>query len=428
MTFANPSFPETLMFQSIPDASWRLDANDPKALTRLLDLPGVTVTGLEYYEVQGTLHLFCELTAKSAFCPTCQQESHYVHQYTRRVVRDLPWAGKPCFIEFVVRRFYCGQCQCPFREALDWLPRCSRLTQRYRHAVYAACRQTNLLEVSLRERLGYRTVERLYYALAQEQTPVLPQTPVRHLGIDEFALKKGHDQFAVALSDLEAGRIIAVLPDRKKETLLAYFATWSHAAREAVEQVALDLWETYQQVAEVCFPNARPVADRFHVMKNLTDRVTTARREIQRALPEAARQTLKGCRWLLVRNETDLSQSDKVRLETMFTLAPDLSVLHRLKEDFRDIFETASNLTEAASLLEAWITQVETSGLAALGSFVALLRKRWEHILNYFHTRLTSGGVEGLNNKIKVVKRCAYGFRDFEHFALRVLVECDGST
>lgn len=416
------------MLQSIPDDSWRLDANDPHALTRLLDLPGLVVRGLEYYEVQGTLHLFCELSTKSASCPTCGLESEYVHQYTKRSVRDLPLAGRPCFLEFVARRFYCFVCRCPFREELDWLPRCVRLTARYRHAVFEACRQTNLKAVSQQERLGYRTVERLYYALAQEQTPVLPQTPVRHLGIDEFALKKGHDQFAVALSDLEAGRIIAVLPDRKKETLLAYFATWSASAREAVEQVALDLWETYQQVAQACFPKARPVADRFHVMKNLTDRVTSARRQIQGALPQAARQTLKGCRWLLVRNEADLSQTDKARLEAMFTLAPDLGVLHRLKEDFRDIFETATTPNEAAALLESWMVRVEESGLAALGSFVALLRRRWEHILNYFHTRLTSGGVEGLNNKIKVVKRCAYGFRDFEHFALRVLVECDGST
>ena len=349
MTFANPSFPETLMLQSIPDDSWRLDANDPQALTRLLDLPGLVVTGLEYYEVQGTLHLLCELTTTRAFCPTCQKESDDVHQYTRRVVRDLPWADKPCFIAFVARRFYCEGCRCPFREALDWLPRCSRLTARYRHAVFWAWRQTNLKAVSHQERLGYRTVERLYYALAQAQTPVLPETPVRHQGIDEFAIKRGHDQFAVALSDLEAGRIIAVLPDRKKDTLLAYFAPWPASAREAVEQVALDLWETYQQVAEACFPQARPVADRFHVMKNLTDRVTAARRQIQRALPEAARQTLKGCRWLLVRNETDLSEADQARLEAMFRLAPDLGGLHRLKEDFRAIFETATDPAEATS-------------------------------------------------------------------------------
>src|SRR5262245_16424029 len=88
--------------------------------------------------------------------------------------------------------------------------------------------------------------------------------------------------------------------------------------------------------------------------------------------------------------------------------------LHHLKEAFRTLFERATELKEAEIALEAWIASVETSGLAALLSFVALLRKRWEHILNYFHTRLTSGGVEGLNNKIKVVKRCAYGFGNFE--------------
>lgn len=428
MKFAIPSFPQTRMLSSIPECSWRLNASDPQAFTRLLALSGLVVTGLEYNDVQDTLHLVCELSANNATCPTCQQESGSVHQYTKRIVRDLPWAGKPCYIEFFARRFYCPGCACPFREELDWLPRCSRLTQRYRHAIFVACRQTNLRAVSQRERLCYKSVERLYYALAQAQTPVLPQTPVRHLGIDEFAMKKGHDQFAVVLSDLEAGRVIAVLPDRKKETLLAYFATWSASARQAVEQVALDLWETYQQVAEACFPQARPVADRFHVMKNLTERVTTARRHIQRALPEAARHTLKGCRWLLVRNQADLSEADQARLEAMFALAPELAGLHRLKEAFRNIFETASDPTQAAALLEAWITQVEQSGLSALTSFVALLRKRWEHILNYFHTRLTSGGVEGLNNKIKVVKRCAYGFRNFEHLAFRVLVECDGTT
>ena len=416
------------MLHSIPEGSWRLDANDPHTLTRLLDLPGLVVTAVEYNDVQDTLHLLCELTAMSAPCPTCQKHSGLLHQYTRRSVRDLPWAAKPCRIEFVSRRFYCPDCRCPFREELDWLPRCSRLTARYRQAVFEACRQTNLKAVSQRERLCYTTVERLYYTLAQQQTPVLPNAAVRPLGIDEFARKKGHDPFAVALSDLGAGRVIAVLPDRKKETLLAYFATWSEAARAGVEQVALDLWETYAQVSAACFPKARPVADRFHVMKNLTDRLTSARRDIQRALPESTRQTLKGGRWLLVRNQADLSETDQAKLEAMFALAPELARLHRLKEDFRTLFETQTDPTEASPALETWIAQVEASGLSALLSFVALLRKRWEHILHYFHTRLTSGGVEGLNNKIKVVKRCAYGFRNFEHFALRVLVECDGTS
>jgi transposase len=129
-------------------------------------------------------------------------------------------------------------------------------------------------------------------------------------------------------------------------------------------------------VSATCFPKARPVADRFHVRMNLTERVTQVRREIQKALPEAIRQTLKGCRWRLVRNVADLSEADKAKLEAMFLLAPHLSRLHPLKEDFRAIFETATDLTEAAVPLEALIVAVEVSGLTKLDSFVALLRKR----------------------------------------------------
>lgn len=292
----------------------------------------------------------------------------------------------------------------------------------------AQCQKTTIQAVHQTERLGYKTIERLYYSIAQCQAEAIQPGPVSKLGIDEFALKKGHDGFALVLSDLEAGRVIAVLPDRKKETLEAYFATWTPLQRAAVMEAAMDLWEPYAQAVSACLPNARIVADRFHVMKNLNDQVTSARREIQRDLPEASKQTRKGCRWLLVRNQEDLSSTDKDKLEAMFAVSSPLKQLHGLKEDFRTIFETDLTPQEAAPKLQAWIAAVQTSGLTKLTKFVSTLNNRWEHILNYFHHRLTSGKVEGLNNKVKVIKRCAYGFGNFEHFALRILVECDGTA
>ena len=221
------------MHPSIPDGSWRVNANDPTALTRLLDLPDLAVTGLEYDDTQDTLHVFCKLQTTTAVCPTCGQSQSQIHQYSKRALRDLPWSGKPCLLEVTTRRFYCVACQCPFREELDWLPRNSRLTARYRQFVFAQCRRTPLQAVAQQERLGYKTVERLYYALAQQQNESAPAAPVRRLGIDEFALKKGHEQFALALSDLEAGRILAVLPDRKKETLATHLASWTQEQRDA---------------------------------------------------------------------------------------------------------------------------------------------------------------------------------------------------
>ena len=129
----------------------------------------------------------------------------------------------------------------------------------------------------------------------------------------------------------------------------------------------------------------------------------------------------------LVRNEADLSEADKNKLQQMFALSPDLQRLHRLKEEFRALFETPYDKEQAAGRLLDWMGTVEQSGLTKLAKFVGTLRHRWEHILNYFHNRLTSGKVEGLNTKVKVVKRCAYGFRNFAHFALRILAECDSA-
>lgn len=416
------------MLESIPQDHWHVDADDPLALTKVLGLPSMIVTGLEGEDTKQRLIVFCTHAFEVALCPTCRTLSPSVHDYSKRCVRDLAWAGKTCYLEFLARRFYCSTCGCPFREELEWLPRCSRLTKRYGDYLFAQCQKTTIQAVRQKERLGYKTVERLYYSVADHQVQQIQPGLVRKLGIDEFAVKKGHDSFALALSDLEAGRIIAVLPDRKKETLEAYFRTWTPAQRAAVEEAAMDLWEPYAQAVSACLPNAQIVADRFHVMKNLNDQVTAARREIQRSLPEETKQTLKGCRWLLVRNQKDLSAGDQEKLDALFTVSASLQQLHGLKEDFRSIFEADLTPEEAAPKLEAWMCRVETSGLTKLSKFVATLQHRFAHVLNYFRNRLTSGMVEGLNNKVKVIKREAYGFRNFEHFTLRILMECDGTA
>lgn len=416
------------MLESIPQDHWHMDADDPLALTKVLDLPDMIVTRLEGEDTKQCLIVFCTHAFEIALCPTCRTLSPYVHDYAKRTVRDLAWAGKTCYLEFLARRFYCPQCDCPFREELEWLPRCSRLTQRYRDYLFVQCQKTTIQAVHQKERLGYKTVERLYYTEADQKAQQIQPGLVRKIGIDEFAVKKGHDCFALAISDLEVGRMIAVLPDRKKETLEAYFGTWTRAQCAAVLEAAMDLWEPYAQAVTACLPNAAIVADRFHVMKNLNDQVTAARRAIQRSLPEETKQTLKGCRWLLVRNQKDLSSADQEKLDAMFTVSASLALLHGLKEDFRAIFEADLTPEEASPKLMAWMDRVETSGMTKLFKFVATLKNRFAHVLNYFRDRLTSGRVEGLNTKVKLIKREAYGFRNFEHFALRILMECDGTA
>jgi transposase len=417
---------ETLMGSSIAPESWQVNATDPLALTYLLDLPELTVTGLEYDDHVDLLLVFCQPRYDVAVCPTCDSVATQLHDSKERLVRDVPWAGKRCTLVIPARRFKCARCRRPFTERLDALAPQARYTRRYEHYLFEQCRGTTIQAVHRREGLGYKAVEGVFYRMAARQHAARAVNPVRRLGIDEIALKKGHGHYALVLSDLDHGCVITVLPERTKEALEAYLTTWSAAQRAAITDVAVDLWEPYHLAVQAWLPNAQITADRFHVMKNLNDRVTEARRAIQRAAPEAEKGQLKGCRWLLVKNAEDLTDEEATNLKAMFAVSPTLQRLHELKEAFRTVFETAPDRATALEQLADWIRDVEESGLSSLTKFVTTLRNWWEVILNYFHDRLTSGFVEGLNNKLKLIKRLAYGYRNFAHFRLRVLVECDG--
>ncbi len=414
------------MPSTIAAPSWQVNASDPLALTRLLDLPGFVVQALEYDERLECLVVRCEHARDTARCPSCGTRSSHPHQYEPRTVRDLALAGQVCYLEFASRRFKCARCRRPFTEVLEAVAPQARCTRRYQQHLVAQCRGSTLQDVARRERLGYKTVEGCYYRLAARHDPAAAPQRVRRLGIDEIALKKGHRQYALVLSDLDRKRVIALLPERTKEALAAYFDTWSAEERAAVTDVALDLWEPYHLAVTAKLPNARITADRFHVMKNLNERVSETRRALQRAASAAEKKQLKGFRWLLVKNQADLDAQEQAKLAEMYTRAPLLGRLHELKQAFRTICETAPDRPTAEERLRAWIAEVEASGLSRLGKFVATLRRWWEVILNYFHERLTSGFVEGLNTKLKLLKRRAFGYRNFAHFRLRVLVECQG--
>lgn len=410
---------------SIPNASWFVKADDPQALTRILGLSEFRVTGVEYDDRLDRVIVFCQHVWDVAQCPDCQQLSTHVHQYHRRVVHDLAWVGHACYLEFAARRFSCEYCRRPFTENLEALSPHGRCTRRYEQQLFEQCRDTTIQAVSRHERLGYKMVEGIYYRLAERHSAA-PHL-IRRLGLDEIALKKGHADFVLILSDLERSQIVAVLPERTKEALEAYLDTWSAEQRAAIAEVAMDLWLPYRLAVETKLPTARINGDRFHVMKNLNDRVTTARREIQRQAAEPEKQQLKGCRWLLVKNQHDLTDAERSQLEQALSASPTLKQLHQLKEQFRAIFETAPDRTTAAGKLQTWIATAESSGLKSLAAFLTTLHNWWDPILNYFNEHITSGLVEGLNNKVKLIKRRAYGFRNFEHFRLRLLVECDGA-
>jgi transposase len=290
------------MLNSIPTLDWQVNADDPLALTHVLGLPEFRVTRLEYDDHLEHILVFCAAVDDLATCPRCGTSSFQLHERSERAVRDLAWAGKACYLLIPARRFKCWRCRKPFTETLLSIAPLARYTRRYEQFLFEQCRGTTIQAVHRQERLGYKAVEGVYYRLAARAKAQATPPAVGRLGIDEIAVKKGHGQFALVLTDLDCGRVITLLSDRSKERLEAYLATWSDEARAAVHDVALDLWEPYHVAVRARLPNARISGDRFHVMKNLTECVTKARREIQREAGKDVKDKLKGCRWLLVKN------------------------------------------------------------------------------------------------------------------------------
>jgi transposase len=219
----------------------------------------------------------------------------------------------------------------------------------------------------------------------------------------------------VIITDLDQARPIGVLADRKKATLRAYFASWPQELRQQVEEVSIDLWRDYRDVAEECFPNAVVVADRFHVMKQLQQELDELRKKEQRQHPKE----LKHSKYALLKNEAELNEKQQAKLAQVAEVSPRLKLAHSLKEQFRALLEEDLSVVEGGSKLAEWCAEAQRVGLftRSLETF-----SRWlEPILNYFRQRTSNGVVEGINNKIKVIKRMAYGFRNFESFRLRVL-------
>jgi len=248
---------------------------------------------------------------------------------------------------------------------------------------------------------------------------------VKVLCLDEVTLHKGHGHYVLVISATELGAILDVLEDRSKERLEAWFDARGKAWCEHVEVACSDMWDTYQQTFQTKLPNAYRVVDRFHVMKNLNDALTKARRSIQNQADEATQAVLKGCRWLLVKNREDLKDEERPKLDAMLAASPELKTCYELKESFRSLFNQPLDVKIAEQALLAWIAKVEASGFKVLMAFVKTLKNWWVQVLNYFKGRHSNGFAEGVNLKIKMINRRGYGYRNFKQFRLHVLVAFD---
>jgi transposase len=385
-----------------------------------LILRGLKLIKQSFSTKKNEIRLWVEKKSTNEVCPKCAMVSSSVYDHREVNVVDEPIRDNAVILKIRKRRFYCKPCRRPFTEPISGIKKSARVTERYRDYVYICSeRFTNLSTVRKVARCSFGFVYKTYYERLKRyrirENRAWPTT----LGIDEHFFKRnkvfGHREFVTMLVDYNRHRLLEVVEGRQGGLLRA---SLSHLeGRERVKNVAMDLSETYRSFAREFFPNAKIIADKFHVVRLFNPMINKHRKEIlgdKRALP---------VRRLLLTNGNNLEPDKRLLLHKWLRQHDKLREVYFYKEALHRLYRT-HGVEKARTALINMTDAMARSTLPEILSLRKTLLKWKNEILAYFETKITNAKTEGYNNKAKVIKRRSYGFRSFKNYRLRLLADC----
>jgi len=372
-------------------------------ITVKLRLQGLMV--LSVNETPPWIEVVARYGNEEAICPRCERSTWQVHQWHLQRKRDAKLWGKEVWVALFKRRFRCRRCRKVFTEPDQACGSRRRTTRRLRSTVARRAREATVRSVAREEGVSEGLVERSWLEAHNVLSPTQPHTL---LGLDGFCVRRPGRMWT-GMWDLETGKAVAVVPGERRVDVERVLER--HAPRESVRAVAIDLSEAYRQAVEMVLPDAAIVADKFHVL-------ALAGRALHEVHGETRRKG--NLAWLLQRGAERLSQPERGRLLQALTADPRLARAWGLKEALREAYRKRHQ-QEASAALQSWITEAQGSGLRPFMRTAATLKKWRKEVLNYWRYPITNALVEGKHNRIKTLKRRAYGYRNDRSFLLRIL-------
>jgi len=374
------------------------------AITVWLRLPGLVVLGVK--ETERWIEVVAQCREEEADCPRCGRSTWQVHQWHLQRKRDAKLWGKEMWLALLKRRFRCRHCRKVFTEPDPACGSRRRTTRRLRQTVARRAREATVRSVAREEGVSEGLVERSWVEV--HSIVSAPSQPHVFLGLDGFCVRRPGRMWT-GMWDLESGKAVAVVSGERQVDVQRMLER--HASRESVRGVAIDLSEAYRQAVELVLPDAAIVADKFHV-------VALAGRALHEVHGESRRPG--NLAWLLQRGAEKLNKTKRARLLEALSADPRLARAWGLKEALREVYRKRRQ-AEAAAALANWIKEAEESGLLPFRRTAATLRRWQREVLNYWRYPLTNALVEGKHNRIKTLKRRAYGYRNDRSFMLRIL-------
>ena len=383
------------------------------SIEKLTGLQGLIINNIESNEKE--VHIHCELERKPHMCPNCGCVTDCVHDYRVQVIKDIPSFGKFVYIHLRKRRYRC-KCGKRFAEDNNFLAKYQRYTTRFIIYIIELLRNTTSFTQIARENNTsvtkvMRIFDMIFYSLNE-----LPRT----VAIDEFKGNTGKEKYNCIITDPENRVVLDILPTRKMYDLIKYFKEFPKENRMEVELFVSDMWKTYFKVSETWLKNATQVVDKYHWVRQIIWAFERVRKEEQKKFPKSERKYFKHSRKLLLKRFDELNDEQKQQVNIMLYKSANLNIAHWFKEDFLKILD-CNDREEAKKRMSEWIDSALDSGIEHLEKCAKTMLNWLNGILNSFLTPITNGFTEGCNNKIKVLKRNAYGYQNFNRFRNRIL-------
>ena len=374
---------------------------------KLLNLQGVLVKKVT--SVHSFTMIDIEMPVAAHACPHCGTHTSYIHDYRRQLIKDIPAFGQAVILNYRRRRYRCPHCGKCFSEQHPFVPRYHRMTSRLvAHIIDQLRTECSFTSVAKSVNLSVSTVIRVFDMLSFPHPPKLPHV----FAIDEFKGNTGNIKYQCIITDPASKRVLDVLPDRSQQQLIDYLKQWRSKSRKRVRYFVSDMWQQYTDIASAFFKSATQVIDRYHFIRQIIWAFDNVRKRVQKLYGDRNRKLFKHSKRLLIKRSSKLKDYEKERINAIMYISDEFRQAYYLKEAFYTVIDAQSR-EEAKNLMADWILSAQNSGIPEYTSCSNTLINWQTGILNSFDVPYSNGFTEGCNNKIKVIKRNAYGYRNF---------------
>lgn len=375
-------------------------------------------TRTEYSQGGAILHI--QTKENKICCPRCHKKDYVCSGTVTREFKSLPMGNRPITLRMTVQRIRCNHCGCTIQEHIPFAWAKCQYTKRLAVYIQSLCQYMTIKAVADHLGMSWNTVKEINKGYLRRKYGKPGLDGLKYIGIDEFAVKKGHVYMTI-VADLESGQVVYVGDGKGKDALDGF---WKRLSRSKcnIKAVSTDLSGAFISAVREHLPDATLVFDHFHVIKLANDALDKVRIDTYKELDSKEKSSaIKGLRWILLGNGERLkSESAAERLDQALKVNANLATSYYLKEELRRVWNQ-NGKEQAEVILFNWIKEARGSGIRHMTRLADTIEQHMDGLLAYYDYKISSGKVEGINNKIKTIKRQAFGFRDSDYFKLRIL-------